>query len=165
MFVLNIVYFFLGIQRVLSGSSFRRSLLCFLSSFVVQFSRSVRYPLSRTALLVYHIFFLLSIPFFQKFSTFFLAWYLVFLAPLLRSFVSIAQWFLFVKCFFDFFRFSFRHYCVSQVHQTNLHLATIGFTFALLRSFYMISHTFSFVNIFFDFFSFFTICRHSTQHA
>ena len=56
MFVLNIVYFFLGIQRVLSGSSFRRSLLCFslvfrCSIFKVRFSY---HPLSRTAYTVYH---------------------------------------------------------------------------------------------------------------
>ena len=62
---------FLGIQRVLSGSSFRRSLLCFLSSFVVQFSRSVSLPLSRQPNQYITSFLSCQYLFHKKFSTFF----------------------------------------------------------------------------------------------
>ena len=61
----NNVYSLLGIVRV-------NSLYCHVfwhdfSSFVVQFSRSNRFPLSRTALLLYHFILSLSIPFWKFF--------------------------------------------------------------------------------------------------
>jgi len=113
-------------------------LLCFLSSFVVQFSKSVtRYPLSRTACIVYHSVPLLSIPFFkflEKVFRHFQTRDLLF-ALLLRSLSSISHCFHFVKYFFGF---SFRHFCVSQVIPS-MHLLHRDFLPPLAELLYVIT--------------------------
>ena len=60
MLCLTFLYFFLGIQRVLSGSSFRRSLLCFFSRLSLFNFQSPWLLSFRTAYTVYHKLFRLS---------------------------------------------------------------------------------------------------------
>ena len=136
-------------------------MLCFLSSFVVQFSKSVtRYPLSRTACIVYHSVSLLSIPFFkflEKVFRHFQTRDLLF-ALLLRSLSSISHCFHFVKYFFGF---SFRHFCVSQVIPS-MHLLPRDFLPPLAELLYVIT----IVLICQDFFEiFFVFFRHSSFSA
>ena len=71
--------------------------LNFFSFVVVQFSKIRRFPLSRSALLVYHFVLSLSTPFFKFFKTFFAVF------PRLEAFGSISLALPFVNIFFHLF--------------------------------------------------------------